>query len=175
MTEAFSEILKAGGHKNSLGRASEVVNAVLSDKSRLNELYECIFDEDAWVRMRAVDSFEKICRVNPDWIQSYTDNLIDSVSKIDQASIHWHLAELFLQLDLNETQFNKAVGIMKSNISSPNTDWIVASNTMTTLYEFVKQDKLARSEVLPLLKIQLKHRSNAVVKRANKYIDLLKD
>lgn len=64
---------------------------------------------------------------------------------------------------------------MKSNISSPNTDWIVASNTMTTLYEFVKQDKLARSEVLPLLKIQLKHRSNAVVKRANKYFDLIKD
>ena len=56
--EAFAEVLTEGGRSNSLGRAGEVVHAVFADRDRLDELWACISHDDAYVRMRAIDSFE---------------------------------------------------------------------------------------------------------------------
>jgi hypothetical protein len=58
MPEAFATVLSIGGTSNSLGRAEEVVQIVLADESRLDELFECLFD-DEWLRMRAIDALEK--------------------------------------------------------------------------------------------------------------------
>jgi HEAT repeat protein len=33
----------------------------LHDPERLEELYSCLFNEDAWVRMRAADALENLC------------------------------------------------------------------------------------------------------------------
>ena len=54
-------MLAEDGKKNSLGRAEEVVQLVLADQDRLSELYECLFDQDAWVRMRALSMRSKKC------------------------------------------------------------------------------------------------------------------
>ena len=71
MKDTFVEILAVGGKTNSLGRTEEVIQAVLRDNNLLEELYKCVFNDDAWVRMRAIDAFEKICREHPDWITQY--------------------------------------------------------------------------------------------------------
>lgn len=59
MAETFSDILAVGGKSNSLGRTDEVIGIVLSDKQRLNRLYACVFNDDAWIRMRAIDAIMK--------------------------------------------------------------------------------------------------------------------
>ena len=51
--EPFADVLRVGGGSNALGRAGEVVDAVLRDPGRLRELLDCVGDDDAWVRMRA--------------------------------------------------------------------------------------------------------------------------
>src|SRR5690606_36085661 len=153
-TEPLAEILTAGGHKNTLGRVDEVIDAVLKDRSRLEELYQCVFDADAWVRMRAIDAVEKVCRVHPDWIEPYVDRLQRDLSSSSQPSIQWHLAEIYRQVELTEEQRAFAIDWMKRLISSTDVDWIAASNTMVTLAQFVRDGAVPRSDLLPLLEIQ---------------------
>ena len=173
MNEDFATMLAVGGKKNTLGRAEEVVQIVVADHSRLDELYRCLFEDDAWLRMRAIDALEKVCRVQPGWLQPYADQLLHEVAAIDQASIHWHLAELFREIDLSLQQRQEAIAIMKRNIASNSADWIVASNTMNTLAGFVIDGILPSAELVPLLEIQQTHHSKAVVKCATRLLDQL--
>ena len=170
MTEDFATMLAVGGKKNTLGLAERVVQLVLADHSRLDELYRCLFEDDAWLRMRAIDALEKVCRVYPEWLEPYADRLLGEVAAIDQASIQWHLAELFREIDLSPEQRERAIVIMKRNIASGRADWIVASNTMETLAGFVANGMLPAAELTPLLEIQQAHHSKAVVKRAMRII-----
>ncbi len=173
MIEDFATMLAVGGKKNTLGRAEEVVQIVLADQSRLDELYNCLFEDDAWLRMRAIDALEKVCRVHPEWLEPYVERLLGEVAAIDQASIHWHLAEIFRKVELTPDQRQRAIALMKRNISSNTADWIVASNTMETLAGFVVDGKAPAEELTPLLEIQQTHHSKAVVKRATRILDQL--
>ena len=170
MAESFLNMLAEGGKKNTLGRAEEVVQIVLSDQARLDELYQCLFDDDAWLRMRAVDALEKVCRVHPHWLEPYVEKLLTEVAAIDQASIQWHLAEMFNEISLTPDQEKRAIAIMKRTIATNDVDWIVASNTMNTLAAYVGEGKLPALELAPLLKIQQTHHSKAVVKRATRLL-----
>ena len=170
MTEKFVEMLSAGGHANSLGRANEVIELVLQDRSRLDELYDCLFADDAWVRMRAADSLEKVCRQHPDWLLAYIDKFPAELATSTQPSIQWHLAQIYNQVDLTAEQKHFAITWLKNLLSSKEIDWIVAANTMVTLVQFTKDGSFPAAEMVSLLKVQQQHKSNAVIKRANKLL-----
>lgn len=173
MQESFADIFKAGGNMNSLGRADEVVSTVLQNKSKLQELYECMHHDDAWVRMRAVDSIEKVCRVHPEWIESYIDTLITDFSSSTQSSILWHLAQMYAQVKLTPSQKEVIIVWLKNLLSTKDIDWIVAANAMDTLARFTSDGLIPQSEALHLLEVQKQHKSNAVVKRATKLTEIL--
>lgn len=170
---SFEEILAVGGKANSLGRAAEVVAIVLQDKSKLEELYQCTLHEDAWVRMRAIDSVEKVARVHPEWLESYVDTFNKELSESSQASIQWHLAELYAELKLTARQKKFAINWLKNMIKTTDVDWIVSANSMKTLVQFVQNGSVKQSEVAQLLKIQLDHKSPAVQKRAHKLLETM--
>jgi len=171
MSESFAEILATGGKKNSLGRAGEILEEVLADKTKLPALYSCVFDEDAWVRMRAIDTLEKVCRQHPDWLLPYVDKFAAELSDSTQPSIQWHLAQLYGELELTSSQKRFAVQWLKRLLSTKEVDWIASANAMDTLAQFVDDGSVPKNEFLPLLKIQHQHKSNAVVKRATKYLE----
>lgn len=173
MTEKFAEMLAVGGHANSLGRVNEVIELVLQNKSRLNELYCCLFDEDAWVRMRAADALEKICRQRPDWLLPYIDKFSAELAESTQPSIQWHLAQIYRQVGLTTQQKRFAISWLKRLLATKDIDWIVAANAMNTLAQFTRDGSFAVAEMVPLLKIQQGHKSNAVIKRANKLLEEL--
>jgi len=66
----FREML-AGGHPNSLGRTIEVVDIILSDSSRLEELFNCYFSPDAVVRLRTSNAMKRICKVQKKWLKQF--------------------------------------------------------------------------------------------------------
>ncbi len=173
MTEKFADMLAEDGKKNSLGRAEEVVQIVLSDKTRLKELYLCLFEDNAWLRMRAIDAFEKICRVQPEWIEPYIDRLFDDFGSDTQASIQWHMAEIAGETELTSTQKRRAITWLTERLQDPHVDWIVAANSMNTLATFVSEGSVAKNDLLPLLKQQQSHHSKAVVRRATKILESL--
>lgn len=171
MNEDFETVFAAGGKLNTLGRADEVLQAVLNDHSRMDELYQCIFADDAWARMRAIDTFEKVCRVQPDWITPYAGRLLHDVAANDQPSVQWHLAEMFAEVELTPDERAQAITIMKRNLSTLDIDWIVAAHCMKTLASYVQKGRMPADELIPLLKIQQGHHSKSVVKKAAKLLE----
>jgi hypothetical protein len=168
MSESFGEILSVGEKKNSLGRAGEVVDMVLAKKTRLGELYRCMFSEDAWIRMRAADSFEKVGREHPEWLEGYIDRIQSDLSRSPQASIQWHLAQIYRQVKLSSPQRQRAIAWMEGLLSTIDVDWIVAANAMDTLAYFTRTGHFDKTQLLKLVKIQGRHKSNAVVRRSVK-------
>lgn len=162
-------MLAVGGKTNSLGRVDEVIASVLGDESRLAELYNCLFLEDAWVRMRAADAIEKICRVQPRWIESYIDRFQHELSGSAQPSIQWHLAQIYAQVRLTDVQKTLAIAWLRKLIATKDVDWIVSANAMDSLAQFVDDGSVSRADFLHLVKIQQRHKSPSVVKRATKW------
>jgi hypothetical protein len=173
MTERFTDMFMTGSHANSLGRVNEVIEIVLGDRSRMDELYNCLFADDAWVRMRAADTLEKVCRVHPDWLLPYIDKFASDLLISTQPSIQWHLAQIYEQVELTNAQRKVAQDWLKSLLSTKDVDWIVAANAMDCLAKFVQDGYFSTEDFAALLNVQKHHKSNAVIKRANKYLDAL--
>jgi hypothetical protein len=173
MSEPFTSILAVGGKSNSLGRAGEVVAMVAADQTRLEELYLCLFEEDAWLRMRAADSLEKVCRVHPEWLTSYTERLFTEVATSSQPSIQWHLAQIFAEIALTPTQKQRAIKWLEERLRDKNVDWIVAANVMKTLVQFTKEGSIAKNDAIRLIEAQLTHHSSSVRKKATKLLTQL--
>ncbi len=49
-----------GGHPNSLGRTKEVVEMVLADPDRFDELFGCYASEDEVVRLRTSNAVKRV-------------------------------------------------------------------------------------------------------------------
>jgi hypothetical protein len=168
--EKFVDILRVGGKTNSLGRANEVIDVVLGDKSLLDELYESLFDDDAWVRMRTADCLEKICRVHPDWVEPFMNRMLDDLTASGQPSIQWHLAQIFAEVNLTSSQKKRAIMWLKDVLSADNVDWIVSVNTMKTLVKFHRDGLVRKDELVPLFELQQQHKSNTVQKKAAQFL-----
>jgi len=170
---SFEDIFGTGGKSNSLGESQLVIESVLKDKSRLDELYACMHHEDSWVVMRAADTLEKIAREHPDWLKPYIDAMLVDFYGPAQASVQWHLAQIYNHVELTNDQRNKAVKWLKALVTNRRTDWIVSVQAMSTLVRYAEAGILPKNDVIKLLKIQLDHKSQAVVKKAQKFIDQL--
>jgi hypothetical protein len=162
----LAAMLAVGGKSNSLGRVDEVVALVLADRSRLDPLYDCLSDPDAWTRMRAADALEKVCREQPDWLSPYVDRLAADFGTDEQASIRWHLAQIYGQVPLTAAQRRRAIAWLRGLLGSADLDWIVAANSMATLAGFTRSGAVPVADLVPLLQTQQGHKSKAVVKRA---------
>ena len=169
----FEELL-TGGHPNSLGNTLQVVEAVLADKKKLKQLYECYFSEDEVVRLRVSNGMKRVCIEHPEWVYEHLDGLLNEISKIDQASTQWTLALLFQMLEERMTPQQKAAAteIMKHNLAH-HKDWIVLNNTSMVLAEWAKTDDDLAKWVKPQLKKLLKDPHKSVARRAEKLLSAL--
>lgn len=168
----IEETLSVGGKSNSLGNTNDVIAKVLKDQTLLGDLYSCMFSLDPWVRMRAADAFEKVCREHPVWIEPYIARMQAELSDINQQpSIQWHLAQIYQQVNLTGVQKQQALSWLTKLLSSSEIDWIVAANSMNALEFFTRNGDFQREELIRLLRIQLGHKSRTVVKKANAIID----
>ncbi len=136
----FESVL-AGGHHNSLGRTVEVVEVVLDDRARLDDLFQCYFSTDDVVRLRVSSAMKRVATAHPEWTIDFMDRLQTEVAAIDQASAQWTLALLFdLMADrLSPRQHARAIEIMQRNLAH-HTDWIVLNNTMKVLGDWAKTE-----------------------------------
>ncbi len=170
------EAMLTGGHPNSLGQTEEVVDLVLADERRLEELYRCYFSDDEVVRLRVASAMKRVTIARPDLTMDYMDRLQTEVAAIDQPSVQWTLALMFdmVRDRLSPSQHDRALAIMKRNLANHD-DWIVLNNTMKVLGAWVVQD----AQLAPWLRThatRLTQDSRAsVAKNAVKLLDLLDD
>ena len=159
----------AGGDARSLGKTQAVVELVLSRQALLEELFACLFQPDEIIRMRAGDAIEKVCRQKPAWLEPYKQQLINDVPHIKQASVQWHLAQIFSEISLDAGEKKQAIAIMRHNLDTMD-DWIVTNLTLESLAAFVRGGAFDRSEFTGILKQHLKSRHKSVAARANKLL-----
>ena len=162
-----------GGHPNSLGNTVEIVTEVLQNPSIFDELFQCYYSKDEVVRLRVSNAMKRICRKNEEMLLPYIDKFVDSISKIDQASTQWTLAQLFLMLEkrLSNKQRKKAEEILKTNLAY-HQDWIVLNMTMETLGLWAKKDETLRIWMEPHLSRLSKDPRKSVSKKAVKTLQL---
>jgi HEAT repeat protein len=167
----FDETLR-GGNARSLGRTSEVVEAVLTSPQRLPELLHCLVDADDVVRMRAGDALEKVARQEPDWIRPLLDRLLTTLAHSQQPSLQWHLAQILEEVPLTPGQRRQAVRFLKTTLKESD-DWIVLTCVMQSLTTLASADPELRTWLIPRLRRQLEDRRPAVAKRAEKQLTRL--
>ena len=163
----------SGGHPNSLGNTLAVVDAVLADQARFEELFMCYASTDEVVRLRTSNAVKRVCMEEPLWLIAYIDRLIDCVATIDQASTQWTLAKLFqlLRAHMSPEQYQRALKLLKHNLSK-HEDWIVLNNTMETLVEWAGSDRSIEKWLLPQLQRLSGDRRKSVAKRASKLLTI---
>lgn len=160
-----------GGHPNSLGNTEAVVEQVLADTNRLEELYQCYFSEDEVVRLRTSSALKRVCIARKDLMVPYIDRLLTEITQIDQASTQWTLAIYFdlLKKDLTTEQHTKALAHMKHNIEHHD-DWIVLNTTMNTLVKWAKKDEKLQNWLRPQLERLKSDKRKSVAGKATKLL-----
>jgi len=167
--EPYEDVLTSGGKTNSLGRADEVIADVYANPTRLDELFECISADDPWVRMRAIDSFEKIIKSKPEWVQPYLGRIFGHLTRSPQPSVQWHLAQLFSEVTLTNEQQKSAIDWLKARLRTTDIDWIVSVNIMRALVYFYRNGLVAARDLRPLFTTQEGHSSKTVRKKAAEF------
>lgn len=163
-----------GGHPNSLGNTVEVVDLVLSDPERFDELFGCYGSEDDVVRLRTSNAMKRIEAERRDLLVPYIDRFIDEIGTLDQASAQWTLAQLFDRLseELSKDQRKAAIAIMKRNLKGHD-DWIVLNATIETLSKWAGKDAALAKWIRPHLERLSKDSRKSVASRATKKLNAL--
>lgn len=156
-----------GGDPRSLGRTEEVVRYVQEHPERLDDLFECAFDGDAVIRMRAGDALEKICRQHPTWLAPYADRVLTELANIPQPSIQWHVTQMIGELELSAPQRARAIAILERNLESA-TDWIVLNYSLEVFAQFAQADPSLQPYFLEQLHKHAHSPHKSVAKRAAK-------
>ncbi len=166
------EAALTGGHPNSLGRTDDVAQAVLADRSRLEELYRCYFSDDEVVRLRTSSAFKRVTIERPEWTMDYLDRLQSEVAAIDQPSAQWTLALLFdLTVErMSVAQRARAVEIMQHNLATHD-DWIVLNNSMKVLGTWAADDPELTRWLLPHARRLADDDRKSVAGNARKLLD----
>lgn len=141
------ETLLAGGDPLSLDGADVAASLVLHQPDGLGELLECVFSHDPTVRMRASDALEKVCRDRPDLLQPYVPRLLSEMSRIEQPSVQWYLAQILSQVQLEAGQRAAAVAIFEHNLVTVD-DWILVSLTLEAFSVLARADPALRARLV---------------------------
>ena len=173
MENAFESML-TGGHPNSLGRTIEVVQAVLEEPTRFDELFQCYDSDDEVVRLRTSNAMKRVHAEQPDLLLPYIDRFLSQIGELDQPSAQWTLAQLFarLEAELSPAQKGAAMEIMKRNLAH-HQDWIVLNTTIETLSSWASDDKGLGEWLRPHLERLANDPRKSVSKRAVKALKAL--
>lgn len=161
--------LLTGGDPGSLRNVDLVVGAASGQPERLAELVECVFSEDVIVRMRASDALEKVCRARPGLVQPFVPRLLTEMSRIDQASVQWHLAQILTEVQLDERQRAEAIAILERNLDTSG-DWIVTNLSLQALATFARTSPEVRARLTGRLHRYERSRYKSVASRARKLL-----
>jgi len=171
MSAETFELMLTGGHPNSLGRTIEVVDIVLAEPSRFEELFLCYRSDDEVVRLRVSNAMRRVEAERHDLLVPYIDRFLVEIGALDQPSAQWTLAKLFeaLERDMSAEQKASATIIMQRNLAEHG-DWIVLNNTMEALFAWSKDDSDLRQWLLPHLDRLATDPRKSVARRAEKLL-----
>ena len=170
---SFEQSLK-GGHPNSLGNTLEVVEAVLGNKDKMEDLFLCYQSDDETIRLRTSNAFKRIFRAKPYLFKQWKKRFIKEVSDIDQPSAKWTsiqiLNEFFDQLD--EREKAQSIEICLRYLGNEK-DWIVINQSLNFIRTHLERFDFKDPEIMKLLNFLVDDERKSVSKNAEKLIKIL--
>ena len=159
------------GKPNSLGRTIEVVDLVLAEPDRFEELFGCWTTDDEWVRMRAANGVRRVFKERPQWFDAYCDRLLTEIAPVNQPSARWTLSQLWLEhrQRLTAAQQHAAIEYLIATLSEQD-DWIVLNMTMKTLCTYVKIDESITQRIEIRVRMLSEDRRKSVANGARKLL-----
>jgi len=138
-----------GGDRRSLGESAEAVAAVAKTPALFADLFECLFEEDPVVRMRAADVVEKVTRESPELLQAWKGPLLETVAARNEKEVRWHVAQLLPRLKLTPAERETAVAILTGYLADESS--IVKTFSIQALADLAEQDESLLGQVLPII------------------------
>jgi HEAT repeat protein len=139
----------SGGDRRSIGRANEVAADVLRKPVLFRALLEGLTHDDPVIRMRAADALEKVSAERPAILRPHKQHILAVAAESDQQEVRWHMAPLFIRMNLSPAQRAAAVEILLDYLRDKS--GIVRTYAMEGLADLSIQDAALKSKVLPLL------------------------
>jgi hypothetical protein len=162
-------VLLTGGDPRKLRNADSVIDLASRQPERLQELVECVFSADEIVRMRASDALEKVCRSHPGLLERFVPRLLGEMSRIEQPSVQWHLAQILTEVPLDEAETAQAITILEHNLDT-SSDWIVTNLTLQALALFARTSPAVRARLVERLRHYQHSSYKSVASRARKLL-----
>jgi len=159
----------SGGDLRSIGNANEVVRDIIREPSLFRDVFNGMTHEDPVIRMRSADVIEKVASKHPDYLQPYKEVLIESISKVDQQEVQWHVAQLLSYLELSKKDQKKAVDILENYIVLSDSN-IVKVNSIQTLANFTDKNPNLKKQVVKLIKDLISKGSPSLINRGQKLL-----
>ncbi len=109
----------SGGDRRSIGESNRAVASVLAQPELISVLFEGIESADPVLRMRCADAVEKVTRQRPEWLAPYKKTLVQTLAKIEQQEVRWHVAPMLARLPLSETEVLLVIDILLGYTNAP--------------------------------------------------------
>ena len=170
--QAFAGMLK-GGDRRSIGKSNQIAQLVLSEPKRFVELFECLWDDDPIVRMRAADAAEKITVTRPELLKSYKQELLGLLDEAEQSELRWHLALMVPRLDLSGPERARAAAALQRYLEDRSS--IVKTFALEGLADLARQDSNLEGPARRVLEESLRSGTAAMKARARKLLKVLEN
>ena len=169
----FEQSIK-GGHPNSLGNTLEVVDVVLGNTDKMEDLFLCYQSDDETVRLRTSNAFKRIFRAKPDLFKQWKKRFIKEIAEIDQPSAKWTTIQVFYELfgQLDEKEKTQSVEICLKYLRNEE-DWIVINQSLNFMRNHLERFDFKDPEMMKLLNFFVDDERKSISKNAEKLIKIL--
>jgi hypothetical protein len=160
--------LLRGADRRSIGRADEVVVAVLKQPALFPELIAGLWDVDPVVRMRAADAVEKVSRKQPELLHPFKAELLGLLAEASQRELRWHLAQMVPRLAFTRKERLRAASLLKDYLKDRSS--IVKTFAMQALSDLANTDWALFPETIEVLEQATRAGTPAMRARARKLL-----
>jgi hypothetical protein len=138
MKTGFASLL-AGGDLRSTGNSNAIASAI-SGQAAFDKLFNCLFDKDRLVVMRAADCIEKLTIEQPGYLLKHTAAALDLCARAGNKELLWHLAQLIPRLRYNRAQLVTGWTMVHRLALDKNMSRIVRVNALQAMFELAVQE-----------------------------------
>ena len=137
--------LLVGGDRRSIARSNDALALLRTDKGRVAELAQLIYDDDWLVVLRTIDLMEKLAHEHPDWIQRYRKLFIGPLAEHKSWEIRLQIARALPLLRWTRKERERVLIILRRYLNDPQK--FVKAWALDSLARFAERDASLMSTV----------------------------
>jgi hypothetical protein len=148
--ESIRRMLALGGRLD-VGRVWEVVELIEGRPGSLEQLVECLWDDNPAIANRAADALERVTRDRPAQAQCWKEPLLGLIAETVEKKVRWNLALVIPRLKLTVPECRRVAEVLRSYLDDPSS--IVKTAALHGMADLTRQDPGSLTGVLDLLRI----------------------